>query len=204
MSEKIWYDDLLVFITKDNFYQILPLKEMSLEEKLNSLLRFFLYLSIILALIQKSSKYIFIILIAAIMSIVIYQFEQRDRTYAETFLKERDLEIVDNRLCTRTTIDNPFMNTSIVDIKYNANRPSACDLDKIKDRVETNFKERVFKDVNDIWGKSYGAREFYTMPSTTIPNDQEGFSKWLYGTPATCKEGNGLECHQNLYRPIMR
>ena len=35
MSEKIWYDDLLVFITKDNFYQILPLKEMSLEEKLN-------------------------------------------------------------------------------------------------------------------------------------------------------------------------
>ena len=31
-------------------------------------------------------------------------------------------------------------------------------------------------------------RQFYTMPSTTIPNDQTGFAKFLYQLPTTCKE----------------
>ena len=40
------------------------------------------------------------------------------------------------------------------------------------------------------------SRQFYTNPSTTIPNDQEAFAKWLYYNPEkTCKEGNGLECY---------
>ena len=33
-------------------------------------------------------------------------------------------------------------------------------------------------------------RQFYTMPNTTIPNDQEAFSNWLYGTENVCKEGS--------------
>jgi len=204
MPEKIWYEDLINLFNAQNFYHILPLKDMSLEEKLNAILRFFLYLSIVLSLLQANAKYLFIGLFAGILSIVIYQFEQRDRTVAENFLKDRDLDIVDNQLCSRTTVENPFMNPNIADIKYNPNRPAACDLEKVKKRVDSNFKQRVFKDVNDIWGKWYGAREFYTVPSTTIPNDQEGYAKWLYGSPATCKEGNGIECHQNMYRPIMR
>lgn len=204
MSKTIWYEDLTQFITVDTYYQVLPLGDMSLEEKLNALLRFFLYLSIILALLLKNAKYLFMGLVPAILSIVFYQFERRDREYAENFLKNRDLDIVDNQLCTRTTIDNPFMNPSIVDIQYNSERPAACDLDKVKDKVNDNFKQRVYKDVNDLWGTSYSAREFYTVPSTTIPNDQDGFAKWLYGSGPTCKEGNGLECQQNMYRPIMR
>jgi len=204
MTESVWYDDIKNFITTDNFYKILPLMYMSFEEKLNALVRFFLYLSIVLSLIQLDATYLAIIFIAASLSYVFYSFETRDRTYAENFLKERDLEIVNNRLCTRTTVENPFMNPNIADIKYNPNRPAACDIQNVKERVENNFNKRVFKDVNDIWGKDYSAREFYTVPSTTIPNDQEGYSKWLYGTPATCKEGNGLECKLNTYRYILR
>ena len=182
---------------------MLPTQDMSLEQKLNALLRFFLYLSIILSLVMVNAKYLFIGIIAAIVSYIVYQFEQRDRSTAEKFLEDKTLDIVDNQLCTRTTIDNPFMNPSIVDIKYNPERPAACNIERVKDRVEANFKKRVFKDVNDIWGKDFSAREFYTTPSTTIPNDQEGFAKWLYGEPATCKEGNGLECKNN-YRYILR
>lgn len=203
MSEQIWYLDLTHFLTSKNFYHMLPTQDMSLEQKLNALLRFFLYLSIILSLVMVNAKYLFIGIIAAIVSYIIYKFEQRDRSTAEKFLEDKTLDIVDNQLCTRTTIDNPFMNPSIVDIKYNPERPPACNIESVKERVEANFKKRVFKDVNDIWGKDFSAREFYTAPSTTIPNDQEGFAKWLYGEPATCKEGNGLECKNN-YRYILR
>jgi len=35
----------------------------------------------------------------------------------------------------------------------------------------------------------YSKRQFYRTPSTTIPNDQTGFAKWLYQVPGkTCKE----------------
>ena len=203
MSEQIWYLDLTHFLTSKNFYQMLPTQEMSLEQKLNALLRFFLYLSIVLSLVMVNAKYLFIGIIAAIVSYIVYQFEQRDRSTAEKFLEDKTLDIVDNKLCTRTTVDNPFMNSSIVDIKYNPERPEACNIESVKDRVDSNFKQRVFKDVNDIWERSFSGRQFYTTPSTTIPNNQEGFAKWLYGEPATCKEGNGLECKNN-YRYILR
>ena len=36
----------------------------------------------------------------------------------------------------------------------------------------------------------YSMRNFYTTASTTIPNDQEGFSKFLYGDMISAKEGN--------------
>jgi hypothetical protein len=204
MTEPIWYNDFTGFITEDNFYKILPFTYMSFEEKLNAIMRFCLYLSIVLSLITVNAKYIGIVLVAAILSYVFYSFETRDKTIAENFLKDKNLEIVDNKLCTRTTIENPFMNPSIADIKYNPDRPAACDIEKVKDKVESNFKKRVYKDVNDIFGREYSSREFYTVPSTTIPNDQGGFAKWLYGSPATCKEGNGLECKRNTYRYILR
>ncbi len=42
-------------------------------------------------------------------------------------------------------------------------------------------------------------RNFYSMPSTTVPNDQTGFANWCYKLPKTCKEGNGVQCYNNLY-----
>ena len=33
-------------------------------------------------------------------------------------------------------------------------------------------------------------RQFYTMPISSVPNDQTAFANWLYGTENTCKEGS--------------
>lgn len=204
MNESIWYDDIQTFLKNENMFDILPLASMTFEEKLNSIVRFSLYMSIFLALVTVNAKYLAIFIVTGLLSYVFYQYDNRDKQNAEKFLKSKNLEIQEDKLCTTTTIDNPFMNPSIADIKYNPQRPEACNIDKVKDRVEANFKKRVFKDVNDIWGREYSSREFYTVPSTTIPNNQGGYAKWLYGTPPTCKEGNGLECKRNTYRHILR
>jgi hypothetical protein len=99
--------------------------------------------------------------------------------------------------CTKPTIDNPFMNVTMKDYfnidqstKMIIDRPEACDTNDINIKKEMNsaFNNNLFKDVNDIFGKTNSQRQFYTMPSTTIPNDQNEFAKWLYLNPKTCKE----------------
>jgi hypothetical protein len=99
--------------------------------------------------------------------------------------------------CTRPTIDNPFMNVTMKDYlnidkssKMIVDRPEACDINDqgIQKEMNNAFNNNLFKDVNDIFGKMNSQRQFYTMPSTTIPNAQNEFAKWLYLNPKTCKE----------------
>ena len=51
--------------------------------------------------------------------------------------------------------------------------------------------------MNDIYNNRNSQRQYYTMPNTQIPNDQTSFARWLYATPPSCKEGNGLQCAAN-------
>lgn len=206
MSEKIWYEDAMMMFNGVNMFNIIPLQSMSLEQKLNAIVRFFIYLGIILALVRKDAKYLFLGILAALVSYPIYEFERKEKEIAEKFLKNESIEILNNKPCTSTNIENPFMNPTIADIQYNPDRPEACPVvnQDVSSRVNANFKERVYKDVTDVWGKDYSAREFYTVPNTTIPNKQGEFASWLYGTGATCKEGNGLECDVKNYRYILR
>lgn len=207
MSEKIWYDDIGGFLSSDKVFEVFPLQTMTLEQKINSMIRFLMYIGIILSLVRISTIYLLIPIIALAISYPIYEFERSQKYVAEKFLKNNNIDIVDQKLCTSSSVENPFMNPTIVDIQDSPNKLEACKSatnDKIKNVVEKNFSKRVMKDVTDIWGRNYSAREFYTVPSTTIPNKQDEYAEWLYGTGATCKEGNGDKCAANNYRHILR
>ena len=60
--------------------------------------------------------------------------------------------------------------------------------------------ERLFKDLGDNYDFDLGMRNFYTMPNTTIPNDQAGFARFCYGDMISCKEGSDLACSQKNLR----
>jgi hypothetical protein len=99
--------------------------------------------------------------------------------------------------CTAPTLDNPFMNVTMKDYmnsdpvtQKTIDRPVACDTtdENVKQTIDDFFNHNLFKDVNDVFGKMNSQRQFYTMPSTTIPNAQDEFAKWLYANPKTCKE----------------
>jgi hypothetical protein len=197
----IWYEDLQQFITKDNYMEILPTGAMSMEEKLNALVRLLLYFGVIMALVRADYRYLFFGIIAAMISIVVYSVETRQRQNAERFLQERKLAIVDNKVCTRTTVENPFMNPNIIDITENPRHPQACPIDNemVKEKVADNYNARMFRDAGDLYDRNTGQRQFYTVPATTIPNDQTGFAKWVYEPPTTCKE-QGTKCDGFVYR----
>ena len=95
--------------------------------------------------------------------------------------------------CKKPTVDNPFMNFTLGDHISDPNRPSACPLDKIRDEEIQNFRKSVFLDPSDLFGKIVSDRNFYTMPSSTIVNDQEGFLKFAYGDFGKCKS-EGKDC----------
>lgn len=91
---------------------------------------------------------------------------------------------------TGPTAANPFMNVLISEIKYNPNRPPAADVTKpdMSDSLDSFFRVQWASDPTDVFGKTQSQRQFITMPSTSIPNDQGSFMNWLYKIPGkTCK-----------------
>lgn len=103
---------------------------------------------------------------------------------------------------TQPNIENPFMNPLPFD---NRKRPPAVNTlnDNIKQsEIEVLYDYGNYRDINNIFDKNNGKRQFFTMPYTTYPNNQASFANWLYKTPLTCKEGNGSQCVANNYTPL--
>lgn len=98
---------------------------------------------------------------------------------------------------TKPVARNPFMNVLIDEIKYNPSRPPAQDINDptVKTQLDDFFRINWYSDPTDVFGRSQSQREFYTMPSTSIPNDQGSYQDWLYKIPGkTCKEGGREAC----------
>lgn len=92
---------------------------------------------------------------------------------------------------------NPFMNVLVHEVKYNPSRGPAADVDcpMVKGTLENYYRVQWWADPTDVFGKSQGQRQFYTMPSTSIPSDRQSFQDWLYLIPGkTCKEGGRDAC----------
>lgn len=197
---KIWYEDWHELYEQNQYLEVLPASNMSFEEQLNAIFRFFIYLGVILALVKMNYRYIFMIVFGGILTIILYEYEKSKRARAEKFLEDESIDVVNNGLCTRSTVENPFMNPSIVDITENPTKAKACRVTapEVQEKIYDNFNARLFRDVNDVFDKNASQREFYTVPNTMIPNDQGAFAQWLYGTGKTCKEGNGMQCWENL------
>ena len=93
------------------------------------------------------------------------------------------------------------MNPNLIDKKR---KYKSCSIDNtnVINAINSNLEEKVFRESDDIYNKSTMDRQFYTVPSTTIPNERELFTEWLYERGPSCKENNGEQCYNNLYNNI--
>jgi hypothetical protein len=110
-------------------------------------------------------------------------------------------DILNIRHCVKPSSGNPFMNPLVFDSRL---RDASCDAVKPENQlqIEKEYNKYCIKDISDIWNHNSGRRQFYTVASTTYPNDQGAFANWLYKVPPTCKEGNGAQCVANYYTPL--
>lgn len=185
---------------------LIPTDYMTIEEKLNTIVRLILFISIICALIFNDSRIILFMIILIILIAIIYNYNKSFKNKTETYLNEKSLDIINNNTCIKPVNDNPFMNPNIVDIKYNPHESDimACPInhEKINKECDNIFNSKIYRNADDIYDRSSLKRQFYTVPSSTIPNDRKTFTDWLYYRGKSCKENNGIQCYNNLYTPL--
>ena len=182
IQSTLWIHDITILFKKDLLMNILPTVSMSFEEKLNSITRFLIYLSVILYIIKLKARVFLIPMVFMFCTYLLYNdairsdFENESKQYSIIKASERP----------KPTEDNPFMNSLLTDYgKFKKAAPKSYNKPKLQQKIEQKFESRIFQDVNDVFNRNNSQREFYTTPSTTIPNDQTTFAKWLYNNPSS-------------------
>lgn len=178
MSENnYWFKNPLILF--QNMKDFFPRQDLSNVDKVNALARLSIYYSILIIILKLDTKYLSLSVCLLFLSFLLGG--------SESFISS------DPKKCTRPTKENPFMNFTVGDHIINPNKPPACPLDNIRDEQIKNYRFNMIVDPIDLYGKTITDRNFYTLPSTTIVNDQEGFLKYLYGDFGKCKS-EGKDC----------
>lgn len=199
----LWIDNINIIFEKKYIFEIVPMKNFDLNRKLNSLIRLSIFYSLIVYLFKKNNKILMLPFGVGIFTFLISKNLKLNNINEKTIglqngnIKEDFLmEDIDFN-CKIPNSDNPFMNPIIYG-NNNSQKPCLSYNNKgVQEDIENKFNQDLYKDVNDIFGKNNSQRQFYTIPGKTNPNDLESYKNWLYSTPASCKEGNGLQCAAN-------
>jgi hypothetical protein len=131
------------------------------------------------------------------------------------YLESENIKVPDD-VFDEPTPENPFSNVMMTDYDYNPDKkpaPPAFNknvneqiLEDAKQLViqsnpgQPDIADKLFKDLGEQYVFEQSLRPFHSNPSTTIPNDQEAFAEFCYGSMVSCKEGNPVACARNLTR----
>ena len=183
--ETFWLNDSAHLFTKDNWTYFVPTDAMTVPEALNAVTRFSIYFSFMLTIVTSNTNYLLFIPAVMLMTIFLARLYPRTQVMKETFaLKGKYASPQSN---------NPFMNVLFTDYVDNPERSAAppdITNDGIKESIDEAFAEThdLFMDTTDKYALSQSARTFVTQAATTIPNDLEGFQKFLNTDNVSRKE----------------
>lgn len=195
INDPFWMNDYKILFYKEKLTEFFPTMHMTLIEKLNAIFRMSIYLSILLYLLTSNYLYLYIMIIVGAFTVFIHSTQKdnmemyfnSDKNDSENQIQKSIID--ENTIVVEPTVENPFMNINLItDNKEKDKAPPSWNNETIQTKIEDKFNFNLYRDVGDLYGKSNSQREFYTMPSTSIPNEQTSFAKWLYATGPTCKE----------------
>ena len=220
MQTPFWLNNPLILFDSNSISQVWPTPEMDANQKLNAITRLVILLSILGYLITQNSR-IIITCLVTLVAIGILQYAQKDKVTKKDIqeaAKEGFETLNAGQLASinyiRPNVNNPVMNVLLPEIQDNPKRPSAepafnpvvkNDINKKTQEFvvnqfdnKQNIDQRLFNDLGDQFNLDMSMRQWYTMPNTSIPNDQKSFAEFCYGDMISCKEGNELACTQRM------
>lgn len=189
MSDPFWSDNPQILFQQNRLAEFYITKNMTKIEKLNAIVRFFIYSSILSVLYTNNAKYLLLVVFALILTYFIYKnstenFDCNDPTIEIN--QERtgngngdgDSELTP----VEPTINNPFMNPSIFDdittwkpTDYSDNTEQS---NKVKKDIYNKFSYNLYKDVSDVFDTNNDLRTYYTVPNNITNYDK--FLNFIY------------------------
>lgn len=187
----IWFDDPIEFLkNRDNWFKIIPEKDMSHDDQINAIVMFSIYFALLILLIKQDFRGLYVLLFVLILTYFLKQHLNR-----EAFQNKKDLDKINvvkhkmhNDYCTKPTENNPFMNVNMNDYTKFPNRPKACIISDVQDDVDKYFDKNLPRNQGDIYHKNASDRQYYSMPSTSIPNNLDDFKSFVYNINPTLKQ----------------
>ena len=163
-------------------------------------------MSILLTLVKGDYRYLYIVVAVAGIIFFFYQNNREDFTDKKEEKKQDKpekpmemekgphdsyeiTEVEETADCQEPTPENPFMNILLTD-DYSSRKPVCNYTRDTTDKVDKIYHDKLFMDTDLVYNPDASSRQFYSTPSTQIPNDQGSFAKWCYQTPVSCAGGN--------------
>jgi hypothetical protein len=152
---------------------------MSVDESLNAVVRFTVYLSFLLFVCSMEVRYFVYIPVIMAITVGLHQLYPRTTKIAESFRMGTAISSFAGEEKTMPTQENPFMNPTLVDINENPQRKPAADPTEVSVRDEVNRQfaqtSNIYLDTTDVFQQVQAQRNFYTVPE----DDQEGLLEFL-------------------------
>ena len=174
MSEPFWYSDPSILFRSDTWSVFVPTPDMSVPQALNAVVRFSVYLGLLLFLTSMDPWYLLVIPLVMGVSVFLNSWFPQAKKMSEGF--------VSSYVGTEETLpteDNPFMNAPLTDILDNPERPPAADVTRVdvRDKVNSAFAQtsNIYMDTTDVFDLVQSQRNFHTVPE----DDHGGFLKFL-------------------------
>jgi len=203
-------------------FEFFPVDSMAYNQNLNAISRLVILVTIVGFLFTPNFRLIIIGTITLAAIYILFQIQEKNNKpkKKETFKNATTelLKLKPNPPSFLDTFDepsssNPFSNVLIPDYEYNVDKKPAPPcyandqiLEIAKQTVaelnpgQPDIADKLFRDLGEQYVFEQSLRPFYSTASSTIPNDQQAFAEFCYGSMISCKEGNPFACARNLSR----
>ena len=172
----------------DKLLEFWPTAMQSSKDRVAATTRFIVYAMCILYLIKRDARILALgILVLAVLYFLYTSNMIPDGQLRPTFGDGRT-PWYGRDTVTMPTIDNSMANVLYTDYTDRPDRPAAAWYPSVKQEVS-----QAWEFIHPFEKKRDAERNFYTAPSSTIPNDQTAFAEASFGPKfgPFCKDGSG-------------
>lgn len=203
ISDQFWIENIGVLFMKDRLVEFFVTCDQTNAEKLNAIVRFGIYLSIVLSMYFNDPKYFGLMFVSFAFTYFVHKFSDKEQEKFVCNLEDGNINDKNiQKVYTTPTLNNPFMNPTMMDssdkplpFDYSENNEKSTE---IKKQTKEAFEYNLYQDVGDLYSTNNSYRQFYTVPN----DDPDGsFKDFLYGNIHSAKE-NTYNSYKNLYEPL--
>jgi hypothetical protein len=230
-NNSFWGNNPAILLNKNEIFELFPTSNMNYNQKLNSVTRLIILLTVIGFIFTFSIN----ILLAGLITIgIIYIYfylkykegfsKNETKHLANTYGKQKILnpETLEETMKEEfypNKSTNPFSNVLLPEISYNTNRkaaPPSFNPDVYEEITRStkqmvqdlnpgiiNTNKQLFGDLGENFNLDQSNRAFYSTANTRVTNDQGAYAKYLYGDMPSCRGGDTIQCVKDNYRYIL-